>query len=134
MNRKSPKILSFPEFSDERGSLSSVEGSTHIPFDIKRVFYIYNVPENKNRGGHAHKKCEQVVIVLNGSFDVIVDDGKTKALYKLKKPNEALYIPNGFWNEVENFSKNSSCLVLCSKTYDENDYIREYEDFVDFVK
>ena len=119
-----PKIIS-PE---GMGSLSFVEKEI-IPFSIKRVYYLYDVPFNGERGGHAHKDLFQVLIALNGSFELLLDDGSNTKKILLDSPNIGLYIPNGIWREMNNFSKNSVCLVLASKDYDENDYIRNYQDF-----
>lgn len=119
-----PKIIS-PE---GMGSLSFVEKEI-IPFSIKRVYYLYDVPFNGERGGHAHKDLFQVLIALNGSFELLLDDGSNTKNILLDSPNIGLYIPNGIWREMNNFSKNSVCLVLASEDYDENDYIRNYQDF-----
>lgn len=119
-----PKIIS-PE---GMGSLSFVEKEI-IPFSIKRVYYLYDVPFNAERGGHAHKDLFQVLIALNGSFELLLDDGSNTKKILLDSPNIGLYIPNGIWREMNNFSKNSVCLVLASEDYDENDYIRNYQDF-----
>ena len=119
-----PKIIS-PE---GMGSLSFVEKEI-IPFSIKRVYYLYDVPFNGERGGHAHKDLFQVLIALNGSFELLLDDGSNTKKILLDSPNIGLYIPNGIWREMNNFSKNSICLVLASEDYDENDYIRNYQDF-----
>jgi len=119
-----PKIIS-PE---GMGSLSFVEKEI-IPFSIKRVYYLYDVPFNGERGGHAHKDLFQVLIALNGSFELLLDDGSNTKKILLDSPNIGLYIPNGIWREMNNFSKNSVCLVLASEDYDENDYIRNYLDF-----
>ncbi|MDC1492744.1 FdtA/QdtA family cupin domain-containing protein [Flavobacteriaceae bacterium] len=119
-----PKIIS-PE---EMGALSFIEKKI-IPFPIKRVYYLYDVPKNGKRGGHAHKNLFQVLIALNGSFELLLDDGtKTKTII-LNTPNIGLYIPNGIWRDMNNFSKNSVCLVLASEDYDEEDYIRNYLEF-----
>ncbi|MBC8397755.1 MAG: WxcM-like domain-containing protein [Flavobacteriales bacterium] len=119
-----PKIIS-PE---GMGSLSFVEKEI-IPFSIKRVYYLYDVPFNGERGGHAHKDLFQVLIALNGSFELLLDDGSNTKKILLDSPNIGLYIPNGIWREMNNFSKNSVCLVLASEDFDENDYIRNYQDF-----
>ena len=120
-----PKIIS-PE---GMGSLSFVEKEI-IPFSIKRVYYLYDVPLNGERGGHAHKQLFQVLIALSGSFELLLDDGSKTKKILLDSPNVGVYIPNGIWREMNNFSKNSVCLVLASENYDENDYIRNYQDFI----
>ena len=100
-----------------------------IPFSIKRVYYLYDVPLNGERGGHAHKNLFQVLIALNGSFELLLDDGEKSKKIVLDRPDIGLYIPNGIWREMNKFSKNSVCLVLASEDYDENDYIRNYQEF-----
>ncbi|WP_296314231.1 sugar 3,4-ketoisomerase [Winogradskyella sp. UBA3174] len=122
-------ITEIPKVHDERGVLAVIEKDI-IPFNIKRVYYLYDVPSDSFRGGHAHKDQQSVVIALSGSFDVIVDDGKSKKRIMLNKPNQALYIPTNIWREIDNFSSGAVCLVLASTTYDENEYIRDYKDFI----
>ena len=124
------KIIDIPSVisPESMGSLSVVENEV-IPFSIKRVYYLYDVPKNGKRGGHAHKNLFQVLIAVNGSFEVLLDDGFNKKIIILNRPDVGLYIPNGIWREMNNFSKNSVCLVLASENYDEEDYIRNYEDF-----
>lgn len=122
-------IVNFPKVSDYRGNLSFIEESRQIPFVIKRVYYLYDVPSGASRGGHAHKELEQVVIALSGSFDVILDDGEHRRTFFLNRPHYGLYIPAGIWRELENFSSNSVALSLVSQVYDEGDYLREYEEF-----
>ena len=124
------KIIDIPSVisPESMGSLSVVENEV-IPFSIKRVYYLYDVPKNGKRGGHAHKNLFQVLIAVNGSFEVLLDDGFNKKIIILNRPDVGLYIPNGIWREMNNFSKNSVCLVLASESYDEEDYIRNYEDF-----
>ena len=121
---KIPKIVS-PE---GMGSLSFVENEI-IPFSIKRVYYLYNIPENGERGGHAHKELSQVLFALNGSFDLLIDDGFNSKKITLNSPNIGFFLPKGIWREMNNFSKDSVCLVLASENYDEKDYIRNYKDF-----
>ncbi|MBI2971121.1 MAG: FdtA/QdtA family cupin domain-containing protein [Candidatus Aenigmarchaeota archaeon] len=128
MSKTPCKMLSVPSIKDERGILVFVEGGKHIPFPIKRIFYIYGM--QKKRGGHAHKKCEQVIIPINGKFDVITDDGKARKRYRLDDPGAALYVPPKIWVEVENFSRGAVILVLSSDLYKENDYIRDYIRFM----
>ncbi|GGH39967.1 WxcM domain-containing protein [Mangrovimonas yunxiaonensis] len=126
---KNIRLINIPKVQDPRGNLAIIEKNV-IPFQIKRVYYLYDVPSGAYRGGHAHKKLYQVLIALSGSFDVILDDGKDKMKITLNKPNEGLLIPTGIWRELENFSSGSVCLVLASEVFDENDYIRNYNDFV----
>jgi len=125
--------VNFPKVSDYRGNLSFIEESRQIPFAIKRVYYLYDVPSGASRGGHAHKELEQIVIALSGSFDVILDDGDSRRTFFLNRPHYGLYIPSGIWRELENFSSNSVALSLVSQVYDELDYLREYEEFKRWV-
>ena len=128
------KIVNFPKITDVRGNLSFIEENRQIPFKIKRVYYLYDVPSGATRGGHAHKTLEQIVIALSGSFDVILDDGNKSRSFFLNRPHYGLYIPPRVWRELENFSSNSVALSLVSQVYDETDYIRDYETFKKAVK
>jgi dTDP-4-dehydrorhamnose 3,5-epimerase-like enzyme len=128
MTVKDCQLIKIPKVHDERGSLGVIEKSI-IPFTMKRVYYLYDVPSDSFRGGHAHKKQESVIIALSGSFEVVLDDGTTKKSVVLNKPNQALYIPTGIWREIENFSSGSVCLVLASTEFEEVDYIRSYEKY-----
>lgn len=128
------KLLEFPKISDPRGNLSFIEGQKHIPFDIKRVYYLYDVPGGETRGGHAHKNLIQVAIALSGSFDFILDNGVQKERHTLNSPTKGLLITNNTWREMENFSSGSVCLVLASNCYSEDDYIRNYDDFIKGLK
>jgi len=121
-------IIDIPKVHDERGFLAVIEKDT-IPFSIKRVYYLYDVPTESSRGGHAHKEQESVIIALSGSFEVVIDDGKTKKRIMLNKPNQGLYIPTHIWREIDNFFSGSVCLVLASTEYNEGEYIRDYEVF-----
>jgi dTDP-4-dehydrorhamnose 3,5-epimerase-like enzyme len=123
------RIVNFPKITDYRGNLSFIEENNQIPFQIKRVYYLYDVPSGATRGGHAHKALHQVVIALSGSFDVILDDGIRKRSFFLNRPHYGLYIPPKVWRELENFSSNSVALSLVSEIYDESDYIRNYDEF-----
>lgn len=125
------KLIDIPKIEDYRGNISVVENNV-LPYQINRVYYLYDVPSNATRGGHAHRALKQCLIALSGSFDVILNDGKSKKKITLNKPNKGLLIPNGIWRELENFSSGSVCLVLASKVFDENDYIRSFDDFKDF--
>jgi len=122
-------LIEIPKVHDERGFLAVVEKDT-IPFTMKRVYYLYDVPTESSRGGHAHKEQQSVIIALSGSFEVIVDDGDTKKRIMLNKPNQGLYIPTHIWREIDNFSSGSVCLVLASTDYDEAEYIRDYDQFL----
>ena len=126
---KELKIINIPVVKDLRGNLGVVEKDT-IPFDIKRVYYLYDVPSDAYRGGHAHKEQLELLIALSGSFEVTLDDGKSKRSIILNKPNKGLLIPKGIWRELQDFSSGSVCLVLASDVFDEEDYIRDYNDFL----
>ncbi len=124
------QIVELPKHLDSRGNLSFVQNQTHIPFDIKRTYWLYDVPGGENRGGHAYRSTEEFIVALSGSFDVIVDDGKQKHKFTLNRSYYGLYIPSGMWREIVNFSTNSLALELASTLYDANDYIRDYDEFL----
>lgn len=128
------RIIDLPKISDPRGNLTFVEGRNHIPFDIKRVYYLYDVPGGESRGGHAHYELEQLVIAASGSFDMVLDDGVNRQRFHLNRSYYGLYIPKMLWREMDNFSSNSVCLVLASMKYDESDYIRDYSEFLRMVR
>ena len=130
MNLNNYKLIDLPKIADTRGNLTFVEGGRHVPFDIKRIFYLYDVPGGADRAGHALKTCHQFLIAISGSFDVMVDDGRDKARFHLNRSYYGLYIPRMTWRELDNFSSGSVCLVLASEYYDEADYYRVYSDFV----
>ncbi len=121
--------ISLPQIHDPRGDLTFVEGGNHIPFDIRRVYYLYNVPVDSERGGHAHRDLEQIVFALSGSFCIKIDDGQTKSEYWLRDPRKGLYISRLVWREMEAFSQGAVCMVLASHPYDEADYFRDYGEF-----
>jgi dTDP-4-dehydrorhamnose 3,5-epimerase-like enzyme len=123
------QIVDLPKMEDPRGSLTFIENSKHVPFDIKRVFYIYDVPTAKSRGAHAHRKLKQFLICLSGSFDVDLDDGKNKKTVHLNRPWQGLLVPSMIWAGEANFDPGTVCLVLTSDLYEESDYIRDYEIF-----
>ncbi len=128
------RLIDLPKICDPRGNLSVIESGRHIPFDFKRIFYLYDVPGGAMRAGHANVKLEQVIIAMAGSFDVLVDDGCQKAKVHLNRSYQGLYIPGMIWRELENFSSASVCLVLASDYYDANDYYRDYNEFVQAVR
>ncbi len=123
------RIIDLPKISDPRGNLSFVEGTRHVPFEIKRVYYLYDVPGGEARGGHAHRALEQFVIAMSGSFDIVLDDGSRKRTIGLNRSYFGLYVPRMIWRELVNFSSGSVCLVLASAPYDEADYYRDYDEF-----
>lgn len=123
------KIIDLPKFLDKRGNLSFVEEFKQVPFKIERSYWIYDVPGGEVRGGHAYKENQEFIIALSGSFDVVLDDGKKKKSFTLNRSYYGLYVPKGIWREMSNFSTNSLALVLASISYDEADYIYDYELF-----
>lgn len=125
-----PQIIELPKFLDQRGNLSFVEQKNHIPFEIKRTYWIYDVPGGENRGGHAYKENQEFIIALSGSFDVVLTDGIQRQIYTLNRSYYGLYIPKGWWRELENFSTNSFCLILSSTFYSTGDYIYNYDDYI----
>ncbi len=129
-NQMKPAVIELPKFTDPRGNLSFVEQLNHIPFEIKRTYWIYDVPGGEARGGHAFKQNEEFIIALSGAFDVIVDDGNKKTKYTLNRSYYGLYVPAGLWREIENFSTNSLALEFGSTHYNVNDYIRDYDEFI----
>ncbi len=123
-------LIELPKFLDARGNLSFAQNNTHIPFEIKRTYWLYDVPGGESRGGHAYRETEEFVIALSGSFDVIVDDGKEKKTFHLNRSYYGLYIPKGMWREMDNFSTNSLALEFASTNYNPEDYIRDYNEFL----
>jgi dTDP-4-dehydrorhamnose 3,5-epimerase-like enzyme len=127
------QLIELPRIKDPRGNLTFIESSRQIPFDIKRVFYLYDVPGGASRAGHALKRCHQLILANSGSFDVVVDDGSEKQTFHLNRSYYGLYIPPLIWREISNFSSNSICLVLASEFFSEEDYYRDYSQFVSSV-
>lgn len=128
------KLIDLPKIPDERGNLSFIEEGTHIPFEIKRTYWIYDVPGGEIRGSHAFLQAEELIVAISGSFDVILYDGKEEMKYSLNRSYYGLYVPRLTWRTLENFSTNSLALVLASTPYNEQDYIRDVEQFLDLVK
>ena len=126
------KFVDLPGIHQIQHSLTAANSSTDLPFDIARVYYLYHIPAGQERGGHAHKKLQQLIIPIAGSFDLILDDGDEKRKISLDQPNSGLYIPGHIWTRVVNFSAGSVCMVLASLPYDENEYIRDYDEFLEF--
>ncbi len=124
-----PQIIDLPRFLDSRGNLSFVEEQKHVPFEIARSYWIYDVPGGESRGGHAYRENAEFIVALSGSFDVVLDDGHERTVWSLNRSYYGLYIPRGYWREMGNFSTNSLALVLASHPYDPADYIRDYEQF-----
>ena len=128
------RIIDLPKFLDARGNLSFAENFQQIPFEIKRTYWIYDVPGGEDRGGHAFKKNEEVVIALSGAFDVVVEDGVNRKTFSLNRSYYGLYIPAGLWRTMENFSTNSFALEFGSVAYSPDDYVRDYEEFIELKK
>jgi hypothetical protein len=125
-------VIELPKIENRSGNLTSIQNSIEIPFDIKRIFYLYDIPGGKDRGAHAHIDCHQFLVAGSGSFDVLLDDGKSKKLVTLNQPYVGLHIPPGIWASEVNFSSGAICLVLASNKYDEKDYIRDYGEFLKY--
>jgi hypothetical protein len=128
------RIIHLPRIQDPRGNLTFIEGDKHVPFDIKRVYYLYDVPGGAERGGHAHKDLQQLIIAMSGSFDVVLDDGHGKWRFNLNRSYYGLYLSSMVWRELDNFSSGSVCMVLASTCYEESDYYRNYDEFTDAVR
>jgi hypothetical protein len=134
MNLDKCQIFDLPRINDPRGNLSFIEANRHIPFDIRRVYYLYDVPGGAERGGHAHKALHQLIIAMSGSFDIHLDDGHAKKTIHMNRSYYGLYVCPMIWREIDNFSSGAVCMVLASEYYDELDYYREYNDFISDVK
>jgi len=134
MSIKDVIIIDLPKILDERGNLSFIEEENHIPFKIERIYWIYDVPGGQVRGGHAFKEQQELIVALSGSFDVLVDDGKVQKTFSLNRSYYGLFVPAGFWREMQNFSTNSLAMVLSSTHYDADDYIHSYREFLTYNK
>lgn len=130
MSVENCKLIDLPKISDPRGNLSFIEGGHHIPFDIKRVYYLYDVPGGSDRGSHAHKNLHQFIIAMSGSFDVVLDDGNQKRRFHLNRSYYGLYMCPMMWRDLDNFSSGAVCVVLASAYYDAADYIRDHSEFL----
>jgi dTDP-4-dehydrorhamnose 3,5-epimerase-like enzyme len=134
MSLEDCKIIELPKITDRRGNLTFIETGNHLPFEIRRVYYLYDVPGGATRAGHGHKTLAQLMIAMSGSFDVELDDGRGKKKYHLNRSYYGLFIPPMIWREIDNFSSGSVCLVLASELFDESDYYRTYQDFLEAAK
>jgi len=128
------RTIELTKIVDPRGNLTVVEGLRDVPFDVKRVYWVYDVPGGEHRGGHAHKQCREFIVALSGSFSVALDNGKERETYLLNHPYQGLLVETGVWRTLDDFSSGAVCLVLASEPFDEDDYIRSYNDFLDYVK
>ena len=127
-------LLHLNQIGDRNGHITAVNNNKEIPFAVKRIFYLYDIPGGESRGAHAHKECHQFLVAASGSFEVLLDDGSTKRQVLINRPDLGLHIPPGIWASEINFSSGSICLVLASQEYDESDYLREYQNFIEFKK
>lgn len=124
------KIIDLPKIADPRGNLTFIEAERHVPFEIRRVYYLYDVPGGSERGGHAHKELHQLIIAMSGSFDVVLNDGREKQRFHLNRSYYGLYVGPMIWRELDNFSSGSVCMVLASNRYEESDYFRDYQEYL----
>ena len=129
MTLNNVQLIELPKILDERGNLTFIEGNNHIPFKIERTYMIYDVPGGATRGGHAYIDLKEFIVALSGSFDVVLDDGNEKKTYSLNRSYYGLYVPNMIWRSLENFSTNALCLILASQKYNENDYLRDHNQY-----
>jgi dTDP-4-dehydrorhamnose 3,5-epimerase-like enzyme len=127
------RLVELPCKPDSRGNLSFIEGGVHIPFDVKRVYYLYDIEKGVSRGGHGHRQLEQFILAMNGSFNITLDDGIDKQTFELRKPNIGLYVPAMLWRDLYNFSEGAVCTVLASRKYEEEDYFRDYNAFIEYA-
>lgn len=128
------RLLQLPKIDDRRGNLTFIEGRRHVPFAIERVYYLYDVPGGAERGGHAHKELHQFMVAMSGSFDVKIDDGERKATFHLNRSYSGLYLCPMIWREIDNFSSGAVCMVLASSFFEQDDYLRDYDSFVELAK
>lgn len=128
------QLIEFPKICDIRGNLSFVEGARHVPFPIRRVFWIYDVPGGETRGGHAHKKCHEVIMAAAGSFDLRLTDGKSERIITLNRSNRAVFIPTGVWVTMHNFTTGTILLALTDREYEEEDYIRDWDEYLEYME
>lgn len=132
--KKNKRIIELQKIEDPRGNLTVTEGMKDVPFEIRRVYWVYDVPSGQYRGGHAHKKCLEMLVAMSGSFHVTLDDGHTRETILLNHPYQGLLIETGIWRTLDDFSSGAVCMVLASEPFEEEDYIREYDDFLEYVE
>lgn len=125
-------LIELPKNHSDAGNITAINNGEEIPFDINRVYYLYDIPGGISRGGHGHKELRQLIIAASGSFDITIDDGRVKRTFTLNQPYKGLFLPSGLWRELSNFSSGSICMVMASDEYDEGDYIRDYNEFLRF--
>ncbi|RYY72038.1 MAG: WxcM-like domain-containing protein [Chitinophagaceae bacterium] len=126
-------IIHFPRIQDRAGNITPVQNGIEVPFDVKRIYYLYDIPGGEDRGAHAHKKLQQLIIAASGSFDITIDDGRNKKTVQLNRPYFGLHIRPGMWRSISNFSSGAICLVLASELYDQSDYLRTYTEFLNYA-
>ncbi len=134
MKKKEGRIIELPKIIDPRGNLTVAEQLRNIPYDVARVYWTYDIPSGEGRGGHAHKHCQETIIAVSGSFDVTLDNGTERKTFHLNHPWEGLYVGTGIWRTLDDFSTGAVCLVLASDWFDEDDYIRDYQDYLNYLK
>ncbi len=134
MDEKEGRIIELSKIVDPRGNLTVAEEMHNIPFDVKRVYWVYDVPSGESRGGHAHKQCREFIIALSGSFNVTLDDGKSNKTFLLNHPYQGLLVEIGIWRTLDDFSSGAVCLVLASEFFEEDDYIRNYKDYLEYIR
>ena len=134
MQKNKCRIVDLPKIIDPRGNLTVAEQTIEVPFNIARVYWTYDIPSGEYRGGHAHKTCEEMIVAVSGSFNVTLDDGQERKTYHLNHPYQGLYVGTGVWRTLDDFSSGAVCLVLASHLFEEEDYIREYDEFLDYLK
>jgi hypothetical protein len=126
-------IIHFPRIQDRAGNITPVQNGIEVPFDVRRIYYLYDIPGGEDRGAHAHKKLQQLIIAASGSFDITIDDGRNKKTVQLNRPYFGLHIRPGMWRSISNFSSGAICLVLASELYDRLDYLRTYDEFLNYI-
>lgn len=134
MNNTESRLIDLPKILDLRGNLTVVEQMKEVPFDVKRVYWVYDVPSGEWRGGHAHRQCREFIVAVSGSFDVTLDNGTERQTYHLNHPYQGLLVETGVWRTLDDFSSGAVCLVLASELFEEEDYIREYDDYLEYLK
>ncbi|NVK04818.1 MAG: WxcM-like domain-containing protein [Flavobacteriia bacterium] len=126
-------LITLPQIGDRQGHITAINNAEEIPFEVKRIFYLYDIPAGESRGAHAHKECHQLLVAVTGGFEVLLDDGHVQRVVQINRPNQALHIPPGIWASEMNFAGGSICLVLASHTYAESDYLRSYDDYLQYI-
>lgn len=133
MTEKERSLLNLPKIFDPRGNLTVAEGQTNVPYDVKRVYWVYDVPAGESRGGHAHRECRELIVAVSGSFSVTLDNGSEKETFHLNHPWQGLLVETGVWRTLDDFSSGAVCLVLASQEFEESDYIRDYSDYIAYI-